>query len=283
MKYIFSFIPLILLSFVLSAQQTAGIDVVVKMNGDEMKGKVLEITDTDIKFSYTGESLVYTFKKTDIFKINYASGRSELFNKTLPSDVKAEPNTGSTKTGTQKSKEDHHNRVAILPFAYIKDGQHTAEALGEKVQTECYSYISKHAGVYKIVEPRTTNALLIKAGINKENIKGYMMDDICNILGVEYLVDGLVSVNKSSQTVYQSDNGTTTTKSDDKSSNKEKSTNSSSHGTATQEYETSLNLAIYNDKGNSVYSQERKSILSTQDAYKNTLEYLLKRTPLYSK
>ena len=283
MKYFYSFIPLILLSVVLSAQQTAGTDVVVKMNGDELKGKVLEITDADIKFSYSGESLVYTFKKTDIFKINYASGRSELFNKTSTSDPKADPNTASAKTGPQKSTEDHHNRVAILPFAFVRDGQHTADALSEKVQAECFSYLTKHAGTYKIVEPRTTNAQLIKAGINKDNIKGYSMNDICDILGVEYVVDGLVSLNKSAETVNYSNNGTTTTKSNDKSSNKEKSTSSYSSGTATQEYETSLNLAIYNDKGSSVYNQQRKSILSTQDAYKNTLEYLLKRTPLYSK
>ena len=157
---------------------------------------------------------------------------------------------------------NHQNRVAILPFSYVTDGQPAADALGEKAQASCYSYLSKNAGSKQILDPRTTNAQLYKAGVRKDNMKGYTMDDLCNILGVEYVVEGVVTLNKSGVSSNQSK---TTDKSDDGS----KQTNV--RGTAEQEYETTVLLSIYNDKGSPVYNQDRKSILSGQGAYKNTL------------
>ncbi len=100
------------------------------------------------------------------------------------------------------------------------------------------------------------------------------MDDLCKILGVEFVVQGVVTVNKSGVSSQQSK---TTEKSNDGSKQ------TSAHGTAEQEYETTVLLSIYNNKGSSVFNQDRKSILSGQGAYKSTIEYLLKRSPLYSK
>ena len=141
--------------------------------------------------------------------------------------------------------------------------------------------MNKHAGMFSILNPRTTNALLIKAGITKETIKGYTMDDICNILGVEYVIEGMVNMNKTSQTNYQSNRGTTTTKNNE--GDRKRITNNSSYATATQNFQTKLTMNIYNDKGNTVYAQERTSFWNTQDGYKLTLEYLLKRSPFYNK
>ena len=52
------------------------------------QGKVTEINDTEVKFIYTGESLVYTIKKSDILKKSLTqSGRVEVINKpALPSE-----------------------------------------------------------------------------------------------------------------------------------------------------------------------------------------------------
>jgi hypothetical protein len=107
------------------------------------------------------------------------------------------------------------------------------------------------------------------------------MEDLCNILGVEYVISGVVNQNKTTQTVTSNTYGQVKTKDDD--DKKDKKYNSSTYGTAQQNYQTSLELGIYNDKGVTVYSQQRNSFWNTQDAYKNTLEYLLKRTPLYTK
>ncbi len=282
MKKILGLCLLILFSSQLDAQQPVKQDVIFKSNGEELSGKVIEINDNEVRFSYAGETLVYTIKKADIFKINYASGRTELFNKTSS----AATGTGlpvALKATTEKSTEVHTNRVAVLPFSYIADGQPGAGAINEKVQSVCYSYLTKNAGAKKILDPRTTNALLLKAGITGENIKSFTMDDLCDRLGVEYVVEGIVTVNKSGVTSSQHGSGNSTTKSGDKSNDKDKQSNFSSSSTAEQEYETSVNLSIYSDKGNNIYNQDRKSILSSQGAYKSTLEYLLKRCPLYAK
>ena len=274
MKRLLHVLLFLIFSSSLHAQSPGKNDVITKMSGEELSGKVIEISDNEVKFSYPNETLVYTFKKTDIRKITYSSGRTETFNNSVPSETKPhDPATNKTAT-TANSAADHKNRVAILPFSYIADGQAGPDALSEKAQSACYAYLTKNAGTRQILDPRTTNAQLFKAGVHKDNMKGYTMDDLCKILGVEYVVEGVVTVNKSGVSSQQTK---TTEKSDDGSKQ------TSAHGTAEQEYETTVLLSIYNDKGSSVYNQDRKSILSGQGAYKNTIEYLLKRSPLFSK
>ena len=274
MKRVVHILLFLLFSLGLRAQSPGKNDVITKLNGDELTGKVIEINENEIKFSYPGETLIYTFKKTDIQKITYASGRTETFNKTISSDTKAVPLSTDKTAMVEKSAVDHQNRVAILPFSYIADGQAAPDALSEKAQSACYSYLTKNAGTRQILDPRTTNTQLFKAGVHKDNMKGYTMDELCKILGVEFVVEGVVTVNKSGVSSQQS-------KTTDKSDNGSKQT--SVHGTAEQEYETTVLLSIFNDKGSSVFNQDRKSILSGQGAYKSTIEYLLKRSPLYPK
>lgn len=269
----------------LIAQTDAKTDVILKLNGEELAGKVMEITDDEVKFTYKGESLMYKIKKSDILKITYGSGRIEMYTKPpLPSEAGS---AAPAKSMSGPGLADHHNKVAILPYAFLKDGENASDDISFKVQSETFAFLSKHAGVMSIVDPRTSNALLIKAGINKETIKGYTMEDLCNILGVEYVIDGIVAVNKGNQTNYSSGNSNTTFSSSNNNKNNQYKSKEKSSGsaitTSTQNYETSLTLSIYNDKGTSVYSQERRSFWNTQDAYKPTLEYLLKRCPLYSK
>lgn len=274
MKKLTGLIALCFLSILTFAQ--AKNDVVLKTSGDELSGKVQAINDSAIVFSYAGETLTYSIKKSEIIKITYASGRIEVFNRPA-----AQPAAGASSKTSASNLEDHHNKVAFLPFTFVKDGQASGDAVGDQVQQEAYSFLSKHAGIFTLLDPRTTNALLIKAGVTDQNIKGYTMEDLCNILGVEYVIDGAVNQNKTTQTITTNTYGQTKTKDDD--DKKDKKYNSSTYGTAQQNYQTSLNLSIYNDKGVTVYSQQRNSFWNTQDAYKNTLEYLLKRTPLYTK
>jgi len=273
MKRLIHVLFLMIFSFGLYAQTPAH-DVITKTNGEELSGKVIEINDHEIKFSYTGETLVYTLKKADIRKITYASGRTESFNQTVTQEKKPDASALNKTVATENSVADHKNRVAILPFSYITDGQTAPDALSEKAQSACYAYLSKNAGSRQILDPRNTNTQLFKAGVHKDNMKGYTMDDLCKILGVEFVVEGVVTVNKSGVSSHQSK---TTEKSNDGSKQ------SSAHGTAEQEYETTVLLSVYDDKGTYVYNQDRKSILSGQGAYKSTIEYLLKRSPLYSK
>lgn len=278
MKIVISFLFLAFFALNVFAQ-TEKHDVILKLNGDELIGKITEITDTEVKFTYAGETLPYSIKKADILKITFASGRIEIINKQpLPSEG------SKTSSGTtNSSSESHHNKVAILPFAFVREGQSTIDELSVKAQTECFSYLSKHAGVFTIVEPRTSNAQLLKAGVTSENIKGYTMEEICNLLGVEYVVDGLVTVDRKSASSTSSGQYKSTPSNNNKNSGSTQKTSGYSSATTTENYQSSLLLNIYNDKGSSIFSQERKSFYTTVDAYKSALEYLLKRSPLYGK
>ena len=109
-------------------------DIILKMNGDEMKGKITKITDTDLTFIYSGETLEYTIKKSDILKITHSSGRVETINQPpLPSDIRK--NDQIVMKGTPA---DHHNRIAVLPFHYLMDNQPGADEIGLSAQQDTY-------------------------------------------------------------------------------------------------------------------------------------------------
>ena len=280
MKQLFTLIILVLLSVASQAQNGTKNDVILQLNGDELAGKVTEIMDDAVKFMYAGETLAYSIKKADILKITYASGRIEVFNKPQLGSSSQRVQSNSAPAGSE-SPSDHHNKIAILPFGFVKEGQKAADELSNVVQGACFTFLSKHAGVLSVLDTRTTNARLIKAGVTRENIEGYTMDDICNILGVEFVVDGTVVLNKASVSSLAS--SSYSDKSKGNRNDQKSSGYTSASATNYENYETTINLDIYNDKGNNMFSQSRKSFFKTQDAYQNALEYVLKRSPLYSK
>jgi TolB-like protein len=285
MKNIFLLLLTGLFSLQLFAQGNGKWDIILKLNGEELTGKVTEVGDDEIKFTYSGETVVYKIKRADILKVTYSSGRIEIFNKA--SEPSRSPDTGSNSSASENKGsfglEDHHNKVAILPFSYIKDDQKTSDELGVKVQNECFAFLNKHSGVLTILDPRTTNAKLIKAGVTSENVKGYTMEEICNILGVEFVVEGMVVIDRGQQSSSSSGNIKTTDNYNSKNNSSTYKTTGGSTTTSTQYYINNVTIGVYNDKGSTLYSQERKSFLNMQGEYKSALDYLLKRTPLYSK
>ncbi|PSG86275.1 hypothetical protein [Aurantibacter aestuarii] len=276
LKLLKFFITVFFISFstVLCAQS----DVILKTDGEEMKGKVIKINDTTIEFIYENESLEYEVSIGDIKKITFASGRIQFFNKEEKHDV---------------NLEEHHNKVAILPFGYIKDKETSNDLMTKKIQQETYTIFKKKAAVLKFQDPLTTNALLAKAGVNNNNIDGFTMGEICNILNVEYIVQGLVSIERTSVSNF-SNSKTTSTNTKAKvdrngniigdiwSNGKSKSSTSSS-SSSIQNYSTNITMNVYTDKGENVFTKDHMSFWQTTDAYKITLNYLAKRTPLYKR
>lgn len=265
----------IIVSFSLNAQD----DVILKNDGDEMHGKVTKINKVDLQFIYKNESVEYTVNKSEIIKITFSSGRIEFFNKKA--------------TSSNSNLEEHHNKVAVLPFGYIKDLETSNATMTKKIQQETYTIFKKKAEILKLQDPSKTNALLAKAGVKNNNLDGYTMGEICNLLNVEYVIQGLVSIEKSTVTNFS--NSTTKSKSNkayvDKKGNvvgdiwnsNKKSTNSSTYSTATQNYSTNITMNVFSDKGDNIFNKEHASFWQTQDAYKITLTYLAKRTPIYKR
>ncbi len=262
--------------------QNETFDIILKTNGEEMVGSVTAIDDDTIEFVYKNEAINYKVKNSDIVKITFSSGRIQFFNK-----LKTEGNSIT-------NLESHHNLVAILPFGYIKDQDDGSDMMSNKIQRETYLVFNKYKAELKYQDPNTTNALLIKAGVRNNNIQGYTMGEICHILNVEYVIQGVVSVSATNQTNY----GTTQTTSKgngklrvDSNGNLigdiygdgKKKTSTFDVSTTVQNYATSMTMNIYNDRGENIFSQDHTAFWQMQDAYKITLKYLVKKTPLYKR
>jgi hypothetical protein len=291
-KFIFLLSFLFLFLGIINAQQKP--DILLKINGEENVGKVIEINETSVKFTFQNETLVYTIKKEDILKITYGSGRIEFINKPkLPSESNASNTTSAPKSNNAAVNNDalasHHNKVAILPFKYLIDKVDAGEEMTYKVQEEAFSFLSKHIGNLELQVPNTTNALLIKAGVSNSNIRGFTTGELCNILGVEYILQGTITQNKTTASNIQTTNGSYKNNSDNNKGNigsifgSSGRANSSTFSTSTQNYKTSVTMNVFNDKGENTFSQNHDSFWSSTDAYKITLQYLLKRTPIYRK
>lgn len=248
-----------------------------------MVGHVTEINTDNLGFIYKNEQVPYTVAQKDIVKVTFSSGRIQFFNKpsTLPS---------------KGNLEDHHNMVAILPFNYIKDQDSGSDAMTEKIQRETYSIFKGKAMELKYQDVLTTNNLLAKAGYGNDNKNGFTMGEICEILGVEYIIQGTVSVEKTDVTSFSSTNVQTKDKStsstskpknnvigDIWSSASKGSASANTYSTTSQDYSTSININIYNDKGENIFSQDHDSFWWGEDAYKVTLNYLAKRSPLFKR
>lgn len=251
--------------------QSDSFDVVTLLNGKEMKGKVTGITDDDITFVYQGETLSYTVKKEEINKIQFASGRIE--------EINPELETSANAAAAVDVPVIQPDLVAVLPFAYIGEGGSKDEKLSKKVQADCYNLLLKLAPQYAIQDPMKTNALLARNGINESNVEGLLPDELCQILGAGYVVIGSILVDYKGTTNYGSSN----TESKKSADNKKMSTYTSSSSSATEQFETQVDLKVYTSGGQNISSQSRRSFWQTEDAYQITLQYLLKRTPFYSK
>lgn len=255
-----------------AAAQEKPSDKILMLNGEERIGSVTEIGEDFIKFSYAGESLTYTIKKQDINKIQYASGRIEFFNKgqNAPADQSAQ--------AQQPSLGSHHNVVAILPFSYMGQGGERDSKMGLKVQSDCYSLLKRSANQMTFQDPITTNALLIKKGINESNIAGLTPSEVANILDVEYVLYGSVTIDQTGSTSSSGTYGQGKARGNNKFSGFSVGTTSTSNN-----YSTSVDMKIYNDHGDNIFDKTRQSFWPSVDAYEATLQFLIKRSPFYSK
>lgn len=244
-------------------------DVVLMLSGEEKHGKITEIQPNTIKFIHTGETLVYELKKADINKITFASGRVEVVNTPAGNGVKEPAETG---------RPIEAGLVAILPFKYISVNEPLQQLIekGEKLQNDTYVYLSKRNGQYKFQDPNTTNALLYRKGIDGNTIKGYTYDELCRVLGAEFVLQGTLSRSvKGSVNSYNS----STTKYD----NNKKENSNINNTTVENQYENEVTVGIFNNQNGKIFSNRRVALFSNEGSYHDALFYMLKRSPIYNK
>jgi hypothetical protein len=100
---------LMVMGFIFSCIALYAQDVIVKVNGDEIQSKVVEVSTTEVKYKKFNnlEGPTYTIEKKEIFMIKYANGEKEVFEKpkaepkaTVPQRT-AKPATTQTPATTQ--------------------------------------------------------------------------------------------------------------------------------------------------------------------------------------
>jgi hypothetical protein len=72
---------LVLTLFIFSGLYAYGQDIIVKKNGDEIKSKVEQVLDTEIKYRKADNlsGPVYSVKKAEVFMIKYENGTKDVF------------------------------------------------------------------------------------------------------------------------------------------------------------------------------------------------------------
>lgn len=170
------------------------------------------------------------------------------------------------------------NRVAILPITYISEGNDTRmDEMRYRLQTIAYQYLRSDALELRFQDPAETNALLLKNGITESNFRRFSPAELAAILKVEYVVTGMVSQDYAGESTYRRSEG----RNYHRKGKFRRETNGYSR--TRQELSTHIGFDIYNDRGENVYSKSRRSILSDVNAYRNGMQYLLKRSPLYGR
>lgn len=73
---------IVILSALLVCAAASAQDVITKKNGEDIRAKVLEIDNTNVKYKLFDEpnGVTYTMPKSQILMIRYESGRNEVFN-----------------------------------------------------------------------------------------------------------------------------------------------------------------------------------------------------------
>ncbi len=277
MKSLLYTLLMLLLSTTVFAQ-TGKIDKIYLNNGSVLEVNVKKVGADIVEYTYPGEAAENEEKTTNIRTIVFASGRVQQFNTTDNQETKT-----IAKATAIEYKEIKPNTIAILPVAfYDKATGNLWEDQSKLAQSRIYDFfeddVAKIAPL-SMQDTRNTNAFLRKAGIDYTQLDETSIDDLEKIVGTEYLIISKVTCEtKSQSTLNESTYGGTK-----KEGNKQTgAVYTSSTVNENKSYFYVVVLEIY--KGSEkIYNETRKPMLNMEDSWKDAMEYMLKRTPIYKK
>lgn len=273
MKLIFSLLSLLLSVSVWA--QNEKLDKIFLKNGSVLDVSIKKVTPGTVEFTYPGEMVQNVENIDNVSSITFASGRVQHFNE----DVSEADKTGN-READMKVKQ---NSLAILPVAFYekKSGQ-LWEDHSKLAQSRIYVFFKDNNskfGSLEIQDTRNTNAYLRKAGIDYGRLDETPVEELGKILGTEYLVLGKVTMDEKNNATIQQNAYSEARKDKNKSSG---ATYSSARIEENKTYNYVVVLEIYKGK-EKIYSETRKPFLQMEDSWKDAMEYMLKRTPIYKK
>ena len=261
------------------AQGGKKLDKIIKRDYTIIECTIAKISDQTVEYSLPGETVQISLDVSQIARIDFGSGRSQTF------DVSAGSTYIPSAPGPISVAEMKPNTIAVLPVPYVNsDNMQSSEDMSKFAQNDMYNkLLDKSANIFPLTvqDLRTTNSLLHKAGIDHHNIDETPIADLEKILGVDNIIAAKISYTMStSSTASTYGSGSTTISNNDK---KVKSTDYSTTTANTQMY---YYYNVYFDMYKSttkIYSQTRKPFLNLKDSWIDSITYLLKRSPIYTK
>lgn len=257
-------------------------DKIIKRDYDVIECKVTKVSEETVEFTYPSESAVNSLAVSKIAKIEFGSGRIQTF-------TSAEASSESSAVEKQAAEPvsatvvPKINTIAVLPVPFInsQNMENSAE-MAKFAQSDIYNkLLDKSSNIFPLTvqDLRTTNSLLHKAGIDQTNIDETPIEELQKILGVDNII-----ATKVSYTVTENHTTTTANTGNAKvSGNKLKTNDYSATNSNTQlQYAYHVYFDMYKN-GTKIYSKNREPILYFKDSWMDSISYLLKRSPVYTK
>jgi len=195
----------------------------------------------------------------------------------------ATTNSFAQSSGRVSSKD----KIAILPMTFIANGNDLHdEQMGYNLQNIASEILSGSSGSLRLMDASNVNATLRRNGITLYNFRDYSPAEIAEVLNVQYVVMGTVRIERGRQVTVAHREVRSNHNHDRHRHDRWHNRNRRQYTervVTNQLYETEVSLSIYSESGDKIYHRSRQSLLSEPDAYRNTLRYLLKRTPVYKR
>lgn len=245
-------------------------DVIYLSNGEQKKGKVISVSEDEIKFSYSGEEVVYELKKKTIAKIVFANGREEIM---APNNKESVPNN------SRNIAISGNKILAVVPFEIVSNEAGIMnDGMRKKIQESCIEALNKQGLSVQFQDTKTTNTLLSKAGINFSDIDNHTPEELVQLLGVDYIVLGVYDIDNKGVSTYGS--GVTSSETKQKEGKEKGTKYTSNNSYTTTNYKTKVHLTIYDSVGHQLFSDIRSPLFGSLDSYVGALKTLAKRVPL---
>lgn len=257
---------------VLAQQSPFCADTLTLLNGRVKTGQFITGNLDSIQWKETGKTQTDHISRNEVAGIMFGKRKGDIYL--------------STELGKIKASTYRVNSVAVLPMEYsgnIKEGMN--DDMPYWLQEMASMYLGSSARTLTIADPAEINSVLKKNGITLDDMKRYSPAELASLLQVDYLLTGHViqEAGNNSTFTHHSDSKEIRVEHTKDNTRIKVKNNGGSFSNSSQDVKTNVLIKLYNHDGNILFSDTRKSILSSGDAYKKCLHYLLKRTPLYKK
>ncbi len=278
-----------LISFLSFGQKTktTKLDKIIKRDYTIIEGSISKISDKSVEYTLPNETLLNVMDVAQIARIEYASGRTQTFD--VATAAKTESVSEVAAAPSRPAKVEYlpivQNTLAVLPIPFVNsETLASSEEMAKFAQNDMYSkLIEKSSNIFplNVQDLRVTNNLLRKAGIDYKNIDEAPIEELQKILGVDNVIAAKVSytielqqttTGYASKEVNKSANGNQTRVSDFDESSTE----------TNKKFKYKVYFDLY--KNNSkTYTQSRVPFFDMKNSWMDSMSYLLKRCPIYTK